>query len=45
MVIRIDVRADLDTPQAKLADATLQFARGKIDILEEVSPALRSFFG
>src|SRR4029077_18946891 len=34
MVIRIDVRADLDTAQAKLAHATLQFARGKIDILQ-----------
>jgi hypothetical protein len=38
MVIRIDVRADLDTAQAKLADATLQFARGKIDILQGNCP-------
>src|SRR6266705_5217660 len=34
MVIRIDVRADLDTAQAKLAHATLQFARGKMNILQ-----------
>jgi len=38
MVIRIDVRADLDTAQAKLAHATLQFARGKIDILQGNCP-------
>src|SRR5438034_5179923 len=38
MVIRIDVRADLDTAQAKLSDATLQFARGKIDILQGNCP-------
>src|SRR5207247_11332613 len=38
MVIRIDVRADLDTAQAKLAHATLQFAHGKIDILQGNCP-------
>src|SRR6266496_1363340 len=38
IVIRIDVRADLDTAQAKLSDATLQFARGKIDILQGNCP-------
>src|SRR6266705_999939 len=38
MVIRIDVRADLDTAQAKLSDATLQFAHGKIDILQGNCP-------
>src|SRR5438046_10544783 len=38
MVIRIDVRADLDTAQAKLAHATLQFAHRKIDLLQGNCP-------
>jgi hypothetical protein len=44
MIVRIDVRPDLNAAQPKFADATRQLLRGKIDILQwECAQTSKSF--